>query len=95
MFIIDLTYTKPLSEVEKYLPDHIQYLEKYYESGHFMMSGRKDPRVGGVILAKGESLETITSIYHEDPFFINEIATYTVTTFIPSKWTADFQNILG
>ncbi len=49
MFIANLTYIKPLSEVEKYLEEHIAFLDKYYASGKFICSGRKNPRTGGVI----------------------------------------------
>lgn len=47
MFIFSLTYLKSISEVEKYLPQHIDYLERHYQSGHFIASGRKVPRTGG------------------------------------------------
>lgn len=41
MFIFSITYLKPINEVEKYLPQHIDYLERYYQSGHFIASGPK------------------------------------------------------
>lgn len=50
MFIVNLTYVKPLEEVEKYLEDHITFLNKYYASNNFICSGRKNPRDGGIIL---------------------------------------------
>ena len=31
MFILNLTYVKPIIEVEKYLDAHISFLEKYYK----------------------------------------------------------------
>ena len=32
MFIFSLTYLKPINEVEKQLPQHINYLERHYQS---------------------------------------------------------------
>lgn len=32
MFIFSLTYVKPLSEVERFLPEHIQFLDEHYKS---------------------------------------------------------------
>lgn len=52
MYILSLTYVKPLEYVEKYLAEHNRYLETFYQSGHFICSGRKVPRVGGVIFGK-------------------------------------------
>lgn len=95
MFIIELTYTKPISEVERYLPEHIAYLDKHYKSGHFIMSGRKNPRTGGIILAKAGSADDITQIYNTDPFFINNIAEFNVTSFTPSKWAEELNERLS
>ena len=69
MFIVNLTYIKPLDEVEKFLEKHIDFLNQYYTKGHFIASGRKNPRTGGIILMREkikmlskESLHTIHSI---------------------------------
>ena len=51
MFIVDLTYVKPLEEVDKNIQEHMLFLDKYYSSGKFLISGRKVPRTGGVIIA--------------------------------------------
>ncbi len=84
MYILSLNYVKPVSEIEKFIDEHIEYLKKYYKAGVFVMSGRKVPRTGGVILAKGISLEELDTVIHEDPFHVNGVAEYTVTEFIPT-----------
>ena len=48
MFIFNLTYVKPIQEVEKMLPAHISYLEENYSIKKFICSGRKVPRTGGI-----------------------------------------------
>ncbi|BBM59157.1 hypothetical protein JMUB5056_0740 [Leptotrichia hongkongensis] len=87
MYIVNLNYIKEVSEVEKYLEEHIKFLEKYYEIGKFICSGRKNPRTGGVILLNAESLSEVEKIILEDPFNINEIAEYEITEFFPTKYT--------
>jgi len=87
MYIVNLNYIKEVSEVEKHLEEHIKFLEKYYEMGKFICSGRKNPRTGGVILLNAESLSEVESIILEDPFNINEIAEYEITEFFPTKYT--------
>ena len=84
MFIFSLTYLKPINEVEK-------YLEHYYQSGHFIASGRKVPRKGGVILCCADSHEQAMSIIQEDPFYIHHIAEYELIEFIPSKYAKEFE----
>ena len=94
MFIVNLTYVKPLSEVERYLQDHIKYLDKYYAKGSFLCSGRKNPRTGGVILCNAETMEELQQIIKEDPFHKNSIADYEVTEFYPTKCAEGFERFI-
>ena len=55
MFIVNITYIKPIEEIERHLADHIAWLDGYYLSGNFITSGRKIPRTGGVILVNAAS----------------------------------------
>ena len=91
MFIFSITYLKPISEVEKYLPQHIDYLENYYQSGHFIASGRKVPRIGGIIVCRAESREQAVAIMQKDPFYIYQIAQYELIEFIPTKFAKEFE----
>ncbi|EHJ52330.1 YciI family protein [Streptococcus macacae] len=94
MFIINLTYVKPLAEVEKHLEAHIVFLNKYYQSGKFICSGRKHPRTGGIILLKAENKEDVRQIVAEDPFYQNKIAEYEIIEFSPTKYADGFEQIL-
>lgn len=91
MYIVSLNYIKEVSEVEKYLEEHVKFLEKYYEMEKFICSGRKNPRTGGVILLNAESLAEVEKIILEDPFNINEIAEYEITEFFPTKYNKNFK----
>ena len=94
MYIVSLNYIKAVSEVEKYLEEHIKFLEKYYEMGKFICSGRKNPRTGGVILLNAENLSEVEKIISEDPFNINEIAEYEITEFFPTKYNKNFKTFV-
>jgi uncharacterized protein YciI len=93
MFIIELTYIVDLEEVDKILPEHIEYLKKQYEKGNFIASGRKIPRTGGIILSKLDSIEKLNEILAQDPFKINNLATYEIVEFIPSMTSDKFVNL--
>lgn len=56
MFLILLTYKKPLTDVDHYLSAHREFLQHYYASRHFIVSGGRNPRCGGVILCKAAQL---------------------------------------
>lgn len=85
MFIVSLTYISEMPEIDKFLEAHIEYLDKYYEVGIFLASGRKVPRNGGVILAQAENLDELEVILNYDPFKIHNLANYEITEFVPSK----------
>ncbi len=84
MFVILLNYKKPLSIVDRFVGEHREFLEQHYISGHFLLSGRKEPRTGGVILAKAETKSEIESIVRSDPFYREQIAEYEIVEFVPS-----------
>ncbi len=89
MFIIALTYIRPIADIEANLQAHRQFLDKYYAAGTFLLSGRKEPRNGGIIIAKAGSLAEVQKIVQEDPFHQANVAEYEITEFLPSKTAAD------
>jgi len=92
MFIVELTYTADLSEIDAAMRAHMVFLDKHYAAGTFVMSGRKVPRDGGIILALGESREQIEEIMRQDPFCSRGLATFRVTQFRVSQHADNILN---
>lgn len=86
MFIAILTYKKPLSEVDRFLAAHREYLAKHYAAGDFIASGPQTPRVGGVIMIKAENRIAVDAIIAQDPFNINDVADYQIVEFTPTMF---------
>jgi uncharacterized protein YciI len=78
MFILSLTYIAPLEDADKHMEAHMAWVKAGYDQGLFLASGRKVPRTGGVILARGERA-VIEAICADDPFTIHRIADYDIT----------------
>ena len=89
MFIAILTYKKPLSEVDRFLAAHREYLAKHYAAGDFIASGPQMPRVGGVIMIKANDRTAVEAIIAQDPFNINGIADYQIEEFTPTMFCDD------
>ncbi|MGM9804915.1 MAG: YciI family protein [Candidatus Aphodosoma sp.] len=89
MFIAILTYKKSLSDVDRFLQAHREYLAKHYAAGDFIASGPQTPRVGGVIMIKAENRTTVDAIIAQDPFNINGIADYQIVEFTPTMFNDD------
>jgi uncharacterized protein YciI len=89
VFLIDLVYTAPLAEIDAAMKAHVAFLHKYYASGHFLVSGRKRPRSGGIILAVGGSRQEIEQIAAEDPFVARGLAEARIVEFRASQRADD------
>jgi len=95
MYIILLTYVKPLEDVDRHLTDHVAFLNDQYASKKFFLSGRKNPRTGGVILAHNCDREELNRIISQDPFHANEIAKYEIIEFEPSKYDEALESFIN
>jgi uncharacterized protein YciI len=91
MFVIELVYTADLSAIDAHMAAHVKFLRKYYASGNFLVSGRKIPRDGGIILAVGKSREEIDAIVREDPFHVYGLAEFRIIEFRASQRADDIQ----
>ena len=89
MFVIELIYKADLTKIDAHMKAHVAFLKKYYAAGHFLVSGRKIPRDGGIILAVGENREQIEAIASEDPFCRHGLAEVRIIEFRASQRADD------
>jgi uncharacterized protein YciI len=91
MFVIELTYKVELTEIDAHMAAHVAFLNRYYAAGNFLVSGRKIPRDGGIILAAGKSRKEIERIVREDPFHEFGLADFRIIEFRASQRADDIQ----
>ena len=91
MFIIELTYKADLAKIDAHMKAHVAFLNKHYAAGRFLVSGRKIPRDGGIIVAVGNSREEIEAIAREDPFCRHGLADVRIVEFRASQRADDIQ----
>jgi uncharacterized protein YciI len=94
MFVIELTYTATLAEIDAHMAAHVKFLKKYYAAGKFLVSGRKIPRDGGIIMAVADSRTEIEAIVKEDPFYTNGLADFRIIEFRASQRANDIQKLI-
>ena len=95
MFVLLLTYTKPLDEVDALMREHMKWLNEQYAAGRFVVSGRQIPRTGGVIVARGDDRSEIEALAAEDPFVRGGVATVEVIQFRASQTAPGAASLLG
>ncbi len=89
MFVIELIYKADLSEIDAHMKAHMAFLKKHYAAGTFLVSGRKIPRDGGIILALGKDKPEIEAVMAQDPFCKHGLAEFRVIEFRASQRADD------
>ncbi len=89
-FIIMINYTVDLERIDEILPEHRKFLQAGYDKGLLLFSGPRNPRTGGIVAARGDSMDEIQSFFSEDPYRKNNCADYEFIEYNPVK----FQNVL-
>ncbi len=89
MFVIELIYKAELAQIDAAMKLHVAWLDRHYAAGTFLVSGRKVPRDGGVILASGVDRARLEAIVGEDPFVARGLADYRLIEFRASQRAPD------
>ena len=93
MFVVTLSYTAPLEQIDAQLAAHREWLDRGYADGVLLASGAQVPRTGGVLLARAESREALDAVLAEDPFNKAGLATYQVVRFTPTKTAEELASL--
>ncbi|MFE9428375.1 YciI family protein [Kitasatospora sp. NPDC006697] len=83
MFVVTVTYTVPLDEVDRWRPAHGAWLNQLISQRLLLAVGRQVPLVGGVYLASGMPAEELDRLLVTDPYVLNGVATHSVVEFTP------------
>ena len=89
MFIVELIYKADLAKIDAQMAAHMRYLKKHFASGRFLVSGRKVPRDGGVIIALGKDRAEVEAIVRDDPFCRHGLVDFRIIEFRASHRADD------
>lgn len=81
MYVVLVEYTAPASEIDSYLVDHYEWISRHYDAGDFVAAGHRQPRTGGVIIARGMPRGKLDAILATDPFVLHKLARCDVIEF--------------
>lgn len=83
MFIVTLTYLKPVDQVDVQGDAHVVWLNEQYENGLFVAWGRLVPATGGIIFARSGDETKLRAAIATDPFGIHGLARYDIVEVTP------------
>lgn len=84
-FVVEIIYTRPFDEVAAVVDEHRAYLQTGYQNGLLLISGPQEPRVGGILVMKADSLATIQSFCNGDPYAQHNVARHRIIEFFPKS----------
>ena len=65
------------------------------ENNTFIVTGKKVPRTGGILIANAASRGEVEKIITEDPFYLHKVAEMTITEFTHARHNSALDNLLG
>jgi uncharacterized protein YciI len=81
MYILISSYTAPLEAVNVQLDNHREWLRSHYEAGRILVSGRRSPINGGVIVIRAESRDEVETLLADDPYVRHGLVSYEIYAF--------------
>ncbi|MFF9851474.1 YciI family protein [Streptomyces litmocidini] len=93
MFVVTVTYTAPMDEVDLWRPAHGDWLNQLISRRLLLVAGRQVPLVGGVYLAPRMPAEELDGLLATDPYVLNGVAAHTVVEFTPLLIAAGLEGL--
>lgn len=81
MFLISITYTQPLPAVERVLEAHRRYLREAPLASRIVMTGRRRPPTGGLVMLRADSRAEVEAFVQADPYFTENVAAFDIVEF--------------
>ncbi|WP_024874879.1 YciI family protein [Saccharomonospora piscinae] len=85
MYVVLLTYTAPLAEIDYVLPDHAEWLGRQFEHGTVLASGRRADRRGEVLLVRPMSEGKLEATLATDPLLLRHLAHHEIVEFAATR----------
>jgi uncharacterized protein YciI len=81
MFVLISRFQRPLDEVNPSFASHSAWVQRQYEVGRFLVSGRREPLIGGIIVARASSEQELLEVLTTDPYHQKGLAEYDIFAF--------------
>lgn len=82
-FVVEIIYKASIDKITELRPVHREFLQKGYEKGVLLVSGPQTPQIGGIVIARAESMEAIAEFFSNDPYSKENAAHYQFIEFNP------------
>ncbi len=91
-FVVEIIYKAPIEKINEVVDSHRTFLQEGYDKGMLLMSGPQMPKIGGVVIARAESMEELSVYFENDPYNKAGLTEYKYIQFNPVKHSEIVQN---
>lgn len=92
-FLVFIHYKVPVEQLGETVKQHRDFLQTGYDRGWLLMSGPRNPKTGGIVVARAPSQADLVDFFKDDPYKILELADHEFMEFDPVKhqpWLSDW-----
>lgn len=93
MIVVTLSYTVDPSRIAALRPAHLDWLKQGLDSGKLLLSGRKLPVTGGMLLVNA-TMDAAQAWCATDPFAVEGVASYDYFAFEPSMAAPGLESLI-
>jgi uncharacterized protein YciI len=92
VFLLMARYTKPIEEVDALLEEHKAWIGR--NADKILLTAREEPLIGGLILARADSVDEIWDMIRDDPFHAAGMSEYEVREYRPVRAAPGVEGLL-
>ena len=92
--VVLLSYDGAQDAIDALMPDHLAWVTKAYDDGTVLMSGRRTPWTGGVMLVRGNK-DTADALMATSPWIAKGLATAEVIGFTTGMAAPAIRDAIG
>ncbi|MHB0967040.1 MAG: NUDIX domain-containing protein [Bellilinea sp.] len=85
-FLVHIQYKVPVEQLGDTVRQHREFLQVGYERGWLLMSGPREPKTAGIVVARAPSREELAGFFENDPYKVMGLADHEFTEFDPVKF---------
>lgn len=81
MFVLISRFQRPVEEVNRSFALHSAWVQRQYDAGRFLVSGRREPPIGGIAVARAANEQELREVLNTDPYQQRGLAEYEIFAF--------------
>jgi uncharacterized protein YciI len=95
MLLIISSYVVSNEQVDPHRAQHVEWVQKYINSGDFIMAGPRRGKIGGVIVSRSMDKDKLTKILAEDSFVYENLVEMQIVDFDAPLTSEAFKALRG